>query len=317
MSMLDVHGIALSGGNPVYHAFLLRYKADHRVVYGHVEGKEDPHFYRGFIEAYLPAGWNVELLPSGRKEAVLQALTAFDWSRFSSSRICFFVDRDLSECTQESCLAVENLYITDNYSIENDVVTFSTVMRVLAEVFGVWDLDNSEVDTIRNLFESGLSAFQHAMAPIMAQIVLWRIAKLRISLDNIKPRDFFEFSAGALRLRPQFQDAGTRLAHVSAQVHAPLAPASELAQAELEFWQIGGPARLTRGKYVMWFFCAFVQEVHSSLPAIIKRYSKSPKVTVSFGTGNAMVFAAPRARCPQSLRDFIDSTYCAYVRQRP
>lgn len=105
MTMLDVHRDALESVSATYHEFLLRYKAHANVVYGVVEGKEDPMFYRGLIERTLPEDWQVELIPAGRKKNVLKSMAAFDWLRFSPKRICFFVDRDLSEFIPELSLS--------------------------------------------------------------------------------------------------------------------------------------------------------------------------------------------------------------------
>nr|VFK31285.1 MAG: Protein of unknown function (DUF4435) [Candidatus Kentron sp. MB] len=113
MSMLDIHADALNGDNTTYHEFLLRYKARTKVVYGIVEGKEDPMFYRSVIESILPSGWSVELLRAGSKQNVIRARFAFDWSRFSRKRIRFFVDRDLSDFIPDGVTPADNLYITN------------------------------------------------------------------------------------------------------------------------------------------------------------------------------------------------------------
>ena len=120
MTMLQVHADALNSISAAYHEFLLRYKVSANIVYGILEGKEDPMFYRGLIERQLPEGWEVELVPAGCKDNVLRAVDAFDWTRFSPKRICFFVDRDLSDFISEVAVSRENVYVTDNYSIEND-----------------------------------------------------------------------------------------------------------------------------------------------------------------------------------------------------
>ena len=68
MTMLKVHADALNDVNVAYHEFLLNYKASTNIVYGIVEGKEDPMFYIGLIEQQLPEGWEVELVTAGCKK---------------------------------------------------------------------------------------------------------------------------------------------------------------------------------------------------------------------------------------------------------
>src|SRR5271166_738579 len=114
-----------------YHEFLLAFTAQHQVVYGFVEGKDDPCFYRGLIDSVLPGRWSVRLIASGNRKMVVTILENMDRVRFPCGRICFFVDRDLTDflCTQK--YYPENLYVTDGYAIENDVVTHETFGRVL------------------------------------------------------------------------------------------------------------------------------------------------------------------------------------------
>lgn len=79
MEMLQVHADALNSVSVAYHEFLLRYKASENIVYGIVEGKEDPMFYRGLIEQRLPEGWELELIAAGCKAKVIHAAGAFDF----------------------------------------------------------------------------------------------------------------------------------------------------------------------------------------------------------------------------------------------
>lgn len=92
MTMLAIHADAISSKITSYHEFLLRYSETAKVVYGFVEGKEDPCFYRGLIESLLPKDWNIELWSAGNKDRVYGIHDAIDWRRFKKSRICFFVD---------------------------------------------------------------------------------------------------------------------------------------------------------------------------------------------------------------------------------
>ncbi len=100
--MIEIHADALATGVVVYHEFMLLYKKTAQIVYGLVEGKEDPMFYRGLIEKYLPSGWEVDLIKSGNKDGVLKTINAFDWHRYERKRIGFFVDRDLADFLGEN-----------------------------------------------------------------------------------------------------------------------------------------------------------------------------------------------------------------------
>lgn len=120
-SMLEVHDRALEEVDKAYHQFLLIYRKNARRVYGFVEGKEDPVFYRQLIENQLPEGWSIKLIPTGNKKKVLHSFQSINWDNFSKKRVCFFIDRDLDDFLGSSQQVETNIYITDGYSIENSV----------------------------------------------------------------------------------------------------------------------------------------------------------------------------------------------------
>lgn len=316
MTMLQVHADALNSVSAAYHEFLLRYKASANIVYGIVEGKEDPMFYRGLIERQLPKGWEVELVPAGCKDNVLRAVDAFDWTRFSPNRICFFVDRDLSDFISEGTVSAENVYVTDNYSIESDAVNLGVLKRLLTEVLNIGDLRPAESEVIEQRFSSALAFFQESMVPVMAQILLWRRDGKRPCLNDIRPKDFFIFADGHIKLRSEFELALSRLQHAGACVNLHPSQHAELSCAEAEFRQNQGVERFVRGKYMLWFLVEFALEIHRSISLLVTRFTGSPKVRISIGLGNAMVVLAPRVRCPSSLQCFLERTYGQYIHKR-
>jgi len=87
MDMLEILAEARESSNVVYNDFLLFYKAGQQTVYGFVEGKDDPSFYQGFIEAILPDDWSCKLIQAGNKKKVLEVYSQMDWSRFPRNAI--------------------------------------------------------------------------------------------------------------------------------------------------------------------------------------------------------------------------------------
>lgn len=311
--MLQVHADALQRVSTTYHEFLLRYKASANVVYGIVEGKEDPMFYRSLIERQLPAEWELELVPAGCKDNVLRAMESFDWTRFSPKRICFFVDRDLSDFIPDGMPYKDNVYVTDNYSIESDVVNAGVLKRLLIEVLNLADLKTDEIENIVQRFDTALGFFQESMTPIMAQLILWRRDGKQPCLNNIRPKDFFVFVGGSINLRAEFQSTLSLLQHVGNCVNLQPSQQTELAAAEEEFRQHQGTERFVRGKYLLWFLVEFALEIHRSITQIIARFTRPPKAKISIGSGNAMVVLAPRVRCPNTLQEFLERNYGKYI----
>lgn len=313
MTMLQVHAEALESSSAAYHEFLLRYKEGERTVYGFIEGKDDPTFYRSMIERNLPEDWEVVLIRSGNKENVLKILAFIDWSRFSSKRISFFVDRDLSEFIGGQSDIPENLYVTDNYSIENDIATSGTLMRVLEEILNITNLSPAEADRIKKLFESNLLFFQEAMTPVMSQILLWKRNGGKPSLNDIPPKSFFGFSDGTIALKPAFSTVLSRIQHAASCVNAHRSADADLVKAEAEFRSKRGVEKFIRGKYILWFFVKSALEFHRVVSIFSSKYHAPPKVRITLGYGNAMVVIAPRARCPASLQLFIEHNYSKYI----
>src|SRR5690349_4184453 len=111
MEMLDVHKEALESLNVAYHVFLLFYNQGGKMLFGFVEGKEDPSFYRNFIENVAYEPWQCKLISAGNKQKVLAVFATMDWTRFPRKAICFFVDRDLSEYLGGVGFSGENLFV--------------------------------------------------------------------------------------------------------------------------------------------------------------------------------------------------------------
>ncbi len=313
MNMLGIHASALESFTVAYHDFLYQYRRDDQIVYGFVEGRDDPSFYRGFISGMLPDGWKVKLIISGNKNNVFRVFDEMDWSRFPKKRLCFFVDRDLSMFLDEETRSGDNLYITDNYSIENEAVNFETMEVVLADIFGVNDLHPAEIDLIRKLFEANLRTFVESMAPVMAQILLWRKAGIDVSLSNIDPKEYFKFERSQIRLKEGYNSQVERIRYAAKRVSAPMSEESEIAKVESDFRRLHGLEKYIRGKYLIWFFIQCLKEIHKAIPDLCSRYQRAPKVHIDLSVANVMTVIAPRVRCPSSLRSFLENNFVSYV----
>lgn len=315
MGMLEIHAKALNSSNVPYHEFLLSYKTNAFAVYGFVEGKDDPSFYRGIIKNYLPSGWNVELIRAGNKDKVLETLDGMDLSRFPKKRVCFFVDRDLSDFLGEEQPSAENLYVTDNYSIENDAITFETMQCILEDILDITKLKPTETETIKELFHSNLNTFRESMAPVMSQILIWRRNGGEINLNNVQPRKLFKFVEGKIDLEEKFTAPISRIEYAGKCVNATIATDDELREIEAEFRSKQGIEKFIRGKYLLWFFVECALQIHSAIPKFCANHSTAPKMRLSLGFCNAMVTIAPRVRCPDTLRRFVEFNYLEYIKE--
>lgn len=313
MNMLDVHALARQGAVPVLHEFKLRYSKDAHVVYGFVEGKQDPCFYRGFVDHVLPEGWEVELWPAGSRNNVYQLYANLDWRCFPKRRVCFFVDRDLSDLLQEQLQQDDNIYITPGYSIENEAATKGVCKRVLSEVFGLSIVSHDELDAIGELFQEQLESFFKAMIPVMAWILHWRTGKKTASLSNIEMKHMFSIDKGVLASNATPKQRTNVVEYMHAQCDVPFDSRADITSCMAICRLKKNYQRFTRGKYVLWFVVEFCRSIHSSAPSFFSSVAKQPRVNVVLSQGNAVTLVAPRCRVPASLRRFLNVTFCAYI----
>lgn len=308
-SFLDIHQQALSEVDEAYHKFLLFYRASSKYVYGFCEGKDDPHFYHPLILGKLPGDWSVKVIPTGGKKKVIQAYNSFDWDRFSNERICFFVDRDLDDYLDGQPLQEANVYITDGYSIENSIFDSKILVNVLSAIYQINLLSPAEEDKILEIAKRNLEAFKIAMIPIMAQILIWKRSGVSANYKNIKLDDLFIFRNHVIS--PKTRDS--LLLAASRQSGKELSSPEEIINAEEEISRCEDVSMVIRGKYIAWFIVKQCENLWANIAGILEHFDSSPKKCIEFGQKNANVIYAPRARIPDSLSTFLDSTYCKYI----
>lgn len=313
MTMIEIHAAAVGSMSASYHEFLSRYSKTTKVVYGFVEGKEDPCFYRGFIELLLPNDWRIELWPAGNKDRVYEIHRDIDWRRFPKSRVCFFVDRDLSDMIPETLTQDTNIYVTTGYSIENDVVNKTACHRILTELCGFANADHGELEAVCELFEQEFDTFLQYMVPIMAWILAWRRDGKRPNLNDIHMRDLFSFTNGRLQMNMAPKGKANVSVYLHDQCKVVLTPEADIAPVQAEFGRKKTYRKFTRGKYVFWFLVEFCNAVHRDTTALFKGMSKPPKMHLHLSCSNGMAVIGTRSRIPQSLRSFLQLTFCAYI----
>lgn len=313
MGMLNIHADALANKAACYHEFLTRYSKSKSIVYGFVEGKEDPCFYRGFIENQLPEGWEVELWPAGNKKQVYFIHSTIDWRRFPKKRICFFVDRDLSELIPETLPKDSNIYVTDRYSIENDIVNRATCYRVLTEVCGLNGVAHDELDVICDLFDQEFEKFMHALVPVMSWVLTWRRIGKKASLSDILMRDIFSIVHGKVSVINLPKGKASIQEYIHDQCNLVVDMSVDINNVASEFITGDVFKKFTRGKYLFWFLIEFCCSVRKSALTLFKSCKKLPAMHVSLSASNGLTVIGNRARIPVSLRTFLDDTFCAYI----
>jgi hypothetical protein len=311
--MLEVHAAASSSNITSYHEFLARFSKTKNVVYGFVEGKEDSCVYSGFINSFLPDDWKVELWPAGNRDRVLSIHNKIDWRYFPKERICFFIDRDLSDLIPQKLREDRNIYVTDKYSIENDIVNRETCQRVLTEVFGFSDVSHDEMDNVCDKFEIELENFFLAMKKTMAQILSWRRTPINANLKNINISKMVAVDKGVVVFDNSDAANIDRNTYIHKSAGVTLDPTSDISAEESEFAKASVYRKFVRGKYVLWFFVEFCKSVHKAASQFFSACSNSPKMKVVISASNAVTVIGKSTRIPKSLRNFLTDTYFVYI----
>ncbi|MEP6757180.1 MAG: DUF4435 domain-containing protein [Chthonomonadales bacterium] len=307
ISALDV---ATDAADVVGHLFKQYYQESALCVYGFVEGKDDPSFYRHMIERELPDGWTLRLYPAGTKSKVYRTYNGMDWSRFNGERICFFVDRDLQDFISEPNMNANNIYVTDGYSIENHVVDGRMVIGFLADVYDVGMQNPKDEAELLACFKTNESVFCEAMMPIMAQILVWRRCAVAACLSDVKLKDMFTFVGVSCKPKSRSE----LLQALCKQVGCDLSSDDEVIAAETEIRRHQWPNRMVRGKFVLWHFIQQCYAISQSITDILPSYSGRIRKRIEHGPTNAMVLIGPRMHTPPSLKSFISENYLNFIR---
>ena len=294
-----------------YTLFLEEYNKHKPICYGFVEGKDDPSYYQCHIDNYLPSGYKIRLFPTGRKECVKQTYDLFDWRSFDKKRIVFFMDRDLSDIIEDPYIVNDsNVYITDQYSIENDIISSDTLEAVLKQLLGFAETPQKEIDTVIRLFDVARDEFDRIMLPVMGNIIYWKTrGLLTANYRNIKINHIISIQDGRLTISKNEEEI-VRLIYRQSGLELAFYSKEDVEAICGEIVATKCIRSITRGKYLATFFIEFCNSVYRDCVRIaITKTHKGCTISEM----DIMKMIAPRCRIGNSLRTFINDTILAYI----
>ena len=314
MSMLRIHSRARDSENARYHEFLTEYSATAPMVYGFVEGPQDPCYYRGLIDHSLPSTWRVRLWPAGGKKVVYGIYRLFDWKRFSKRRVCFFVDRDFLDLVAEDNPEDVNIYITDDYSIENSLVDAQTCHRALVEVCGFTKVRQEELDVVLQQFKEQYDIFLRAMIPVTAWLLASSRLQQTVYANNVEMNRLFSVVDGQLESNPGPRNCASVADYLQLRCGKVGGEDIDTTETERELGHQLFYRRFVRGKFALWFLVEFCLSIRRSAATFFSSCDVPPKMHVALGHSNAMVLLASRGRIPETLRMFLRRTFGEYIK---
>lgn len=312
-SMIQIHAKALNSLNPTYHVFLQRYNKSRKEVYGFVEGKDDPNFYKNMILALLPSDWEVVLFVAKSRKNVLDIYSKLDNRSYLKKRVCYFIDRDLSEFLEEYLPLEEDIFVTEKYSIENYIVNFQTFFRIIEEILNYNDLSVEQVESLEQNFNEQLETFNEIMTWWMTQILIWISQKRIINLPNLDLNYFFKFEDGKIYYKYTTENSYDYVDELAYKLNLPISSKIDLDNIHSKLLAEKSPIEIIRGKFLMWFLVEYLLHFKENCLSMIKGLDKKKKVNQEIGHKNAVINIAPRARAPQKLKDFITNNYISYI----
>ncbi len=293
-----------------YHSFKGAYIKGEKRVYAFVEGNDDISYYKSPIESFVDEACEVKCFSAGSKKKVIETYKVFDWKNFPKENILFFVDRDLSDFTDEEKINGNNFYITDGYSIENNIVTRATCGRILEETYKVSKLSSKELEEILDAFDKQLSFFKEEVALIMAWVILWRSSGKQCVFNKIKMKEIFIFDIVELKKKRDSKNTSdvniTEYIHRSCEIEYDAR--TDISDTLEKFNSADGKNKFIRGKYLMWFMLNFVKSICNNIHELSGGYSQPHKKCPSIGLEGAVEYFAPKARIPESLRNFLEES---------
>ena len=313
MSMLEIHAEALRSGSDAYHVFLQRYSKNSRLVYGVVEGYDDSSFYRPFVEALLPDDWEVCIINAKSKDNVYALHKDMDWRRFRKQRICFFVDRDLSDLIPEFRPVDYNIYVSRWYSIENELATPYAIRRLLTELSGFDAASVEDLDNLVTKFTQQSSIFYTHLIEVMTWALAARRSRAPANLNNVEMRRIFQVKKGEISVRPKPGGKASLDAYVEDRLGLIKPHQSELDAARKTLGHGKNREKFARGKYVIWFVFEYCNSVRTSAGELCSSIAKARAGSQNLAAKNGLPLAVGRARLPPCLRRFVLDNYVTFA----
>lgn len=305
MDMLEIHSLARKKVNVFVHNIKAEYKRNDRKIYIVCEGREDLGYYGQAIKRKYPR-IQMKKQYAGGKEAVLDIYSAFDWNIYEKNKILFFVDRDFSYWTGEKQFVDTNVYITDQYSFENDAVNVEMFMEVLEDIYGFSNAKDEELANIREVYLERWKVFYdnstYSMAAVMVsnRINKNRLAKyikikrmIKIDSENVwvefvKGKPIKEYLYENLKLSSNHED--------------------EILKVQSRFEQ-DKKNYSVRGKWALGFMVEVLEYIMNNaqkyVPSLYSGEINAPKRVCQLTEGGTMAILAPRIRPVSSLEKFL------------
>lgn len=268
-----------------------------------VEGKDDVPFYGMKAENYKGQGDIISVISAGNRSKVVEAYKKLDWSVYSKSKVLFIIDRDLSDYTGEDTPIDDNVYVTDNYSIENDICTKTNYIRVIKYLAQLNDIDAVDEAELLSFYDNAEQQFYGIAIPIMALILHWKLNGIKANYGNINFNNIFHINNSAINIKPSFSDFEEVIKYVFDKSQITYDDSINLETCKTILQKKHKPIHFVRGKYLSCFFSAIINYTVNHSKEILPS-KKEGKLSMSIGNKDLIVKLSGYIEIPYSLHLF-------------
>jgi Protein of unknown function (DUF4435) len=285
------------------HQFRILYEPGKESLHFFFEGDEDSLFFMPVARRYTNVN-PLHLYDCGGKKNVVEVRDAIKSDGYDIEKCLFFVDRDFDDLLGSQVVIDERTYITDGYSIENDISTIDAARIVVSEILGISQA-NPEFKNIENSLTAGYSVFHREVRPLIAWILAARALGCGPNLSNTAGLKGVVSIVGGVPIltKKGFKDfkrkvvVNDRVPHFS----------------EILAWRrllcLSATKKWVRGKYEIWFFHAAllfaIEEINTK-----RKMLKSPLIRIPSALKEGRIFEilGGRTSPPESLQNFLQSS---------
>lgn len=301
MNLLEYLNEELANNNIDHHLFLISYNPQNKVIHCFFEGKTDESFYGTTIRNFLPSEYKLKTYICGKKDNVLFHYRELGYKTSNKQPLLFFIDKDIDDIIPIDVDKSESIYETDYYSIENYIVTNSSLLQLWAEVFRQ-SSGTAVADKLNDLFSEAYNEYNKIALQFMAWTLYHRRkGGGRLNLDCIKTSDLFTIDEN-LKLTPSFELADLyQYLHLKTKVNTQADELESIQEClnELSAFEI---KKISRGHNEMDFFIEFCKALRKTSANV-----ETVKITtqLDINCANAIDIMGPRIKPHQSLLSFL------------
>jgi hypothetical protein len=284
------------------HQFKILYNPKGEEYHFFFEGEEDSLFFMPESRQYINSN-QTNIYDCGGKKNVVEVRDSIKSDGYDIDKCLFFIDRDFDDFLGTQATVDTHTYITDGYSIENDISTLEGVKIILMDILRISRADPC-FQKIENDLENGFQLFYNEIRPLIAWILA---AKNLGCAPNLRNTAGLKNIVTISSAKPKITKTGFSEFKKKVVVNGRLPSMQETLKWRRQL-EIKSAKLWVRGKYEIWFFqtalLSSINEANLQRKAVGGRAIRIPS---SLRDGNIFEILGGRLSSPLSLKTFLQS----------